>query len=608
MNRLSVVAVLALGLLADAQNVGSPDMDPIKNMCVRTQQQSTVRNGTLYIDGGLATFRPLINSTSSNSTNATSGDASNGNATTVSGNPTQAGNITLGYNNFLIEVDLSQSWDWKTNISEKAESVTAPNSVSPPTLVRGALFQGSPDDNSIYLYGGTTSWWATPNQGTSSGFNPPTPQQYSLWSYDTVAKKWDNPDISAASQVRPNSGAYAEAPDLGLAFWFNGMLDSGSSSETMVFGDNTKVYFETMIVIDTNKKTARNLSTSAVTKSTTGLALGAMQYVPGVSDKGILVQIGGSDKTGKLIPMDHVNVFDVNSLSNSSTPNGRWYSQPTTGDAPSARVEACAVTVSAQDGSSHNIYLYGGRGGGNQQYFDQVYVLSIPSFKWTKVYEGSSPRFGHTCHFVGKRQMITVGGTWVPSTAQSLAIPGTCDTQTKGVNVFDLSAATFGSVYNANAAPYEVPAKVISAIGGNSTGGSILKYPEDGYAKLIGTYNPPPEAAPSPTSHAGAIAGGVIGGIAGIALIATALWFFLLRRRPEKKHELDQHTEGAPPPYVPEKDVSESEAPTPYERSQYTEMPTAANRERQYAEMEAHRGVEVSNHREPVEMGESVNK
>lgn len=84
------------------------------------------------------------------------------------------------------------------------------------------------------------------------------------------------------------------------------------------------------------------------------------------------------------------------------------------------------------------------------------------------------------------------------------------------------------------------------------------------------------------------------------------MWFFFFRRRPEKKHELDESPpETAPPPYVPEKDIGDSDGAAPFEGSHYTEMPTAANRERQYAEMDAHRGVEVSNHQAPVEIGSS---
>lgn len=105
-------------------------------------------------------------------------------------------------------------------------------------------------------------------------------------------------------------------------------------------------------------------------------------------------------------------------------------------------------------------YMYGGRGA-NNEYFDQVYVLSIPSFTWTKVYEGKSPRFAHTCHLVGNRQMLTVGGI-----TDNALRTGPCDYQTKGVNIFDLSTLQFGSVYDAQAPPYVVPSPVLRKIGG----------------------------------------------------------------------------------------------------------------------------------------------
>lgn len=60
---------------------------------------------------------------------------------------------------YMINVDLSTSWDWKINISETATNITA-NPITgsiPPQVVRGTLYQGTEDDDSIYLYGGTTS-------------------------------------------------------------------------------------------------------------------------------------------------------------------------------------------------------------------------------------------------------------------------------------------------------------------------------------------------------------------------------------------------------------------------------------------------------------------
>lgn len=67
----------------------------------------------------------------------------------------------LGYNNYLIVVDLSQDWDWKINISEVAYNMTM-NPVTgtfPPQVIDGVLYQGRESDPNIYLYGGTTSSW-----------------------------------------------------------------------------------------------------------------------------------------------------------------------------------------------------------------------------------------------------------------------------------------------------------------------------------------------------------------------------------------------------------------------------------------------------------------
>jgi hypothetical protein len=57
--------------------------------------------------------------------------------------------------------------------------------------------------------------------------------------------------------------------------------------------------------------------------------------------------------------------------------------------------------------------MYAGRDPTNVNravYYDDIYVLSLPSFTWIKVFSGKIPRFGHTCHLVGGRQMLTVGG------------------------------------------------------------------------------------------------------------------------------------------------------------------------------------------------------
>jgi hypothetical protein len=160
-----------------------------------------------------------------------------------------------------------------------------------------------------------------------------------------------------------------------------------------------------------------------------------------------------------LVSFESVDIFDVASLNNASTPNGTWYRQLTTGPTPEPRIDACYVVMAAPDNSSYNIYMYGGRDGQNT-YFDEVWILTMPSFQWLQPYAGSQPRYGMTCHLAGNRQMITAGGS-----DNSTLLAG-CDWHTKGVGVMDMTAITWGPTYDATAAPYTVPKKVVDIIGG----------------------------------------------------------------------------------------------------------------------------------------------
>lgn len=105
--------------------------------------------------------------------------------------------------------------------------------------------------------------------------------------------------------------------------------------------------------------------------------------------------------------------------------------------------------------------MYGGRGA-NQKFFDDMYVLSLPSFTWTKLYEGTSPRFGHSCHLRNGRTLLTVGGIVNFNLTRQ-----DCDWEYRGVGVMDISTLTWGSVFNPNPDPYEVPALVYGNIGGS---------------------------------------------------------------------------------------------------------------------------------------------
>jgi hypothetical protein len=159
------------------------------------------------------------------------------------------------------------------------------------------------------------------------------------------------------------------------------------------------------------------------------------------------------------VPLQIVDILDVGSLSNASTPDGIWYKQKTTGVIPKPRLDACVVVASAPDNSSHNIYMYGGRDGVGG-YYDETWILTIPSFQWKLVHSGTSPRYSMTCHVAGNRQMITTGGS------DTSNLTSGCDWHTRGVGVLDMSAVAWVSTYNAAAKPYVVPGVIVAMIGG----------------------------------------------------------------------------------------------------------------------------------------------
>ena len=104
--------------------------------------------------------------------------------------------------------------------------------------------------------------------------------------------------------------------------------------------------------------------------------------------------------------------------------------------------------------------MYGGWDPTTGTLYDDIYILSLPSFTWTKMYSGDSPRYGHTCHLVANRLLLTVGGVADANVTKK------CDWETKSVAIMDLSTKTWGSVYNANAAPYTVTSDLLPVIGG----------------------------------------------------------------------------------------------------------------------------------------------
>lgn len=95
---------------------------------------------------------------------------------------------------------------------------------------------------------------------------------------------------------------------------------------------------------------------------------------------------------------------------------------------------------------------------------DQVYILSLPAFRWFRAnYTASHSRGGHTCHATNSSQIVMIGGQ-NPSYSRNFLedgdgspIQAPPDPWNQGIGVFDMTTLSFKDSYKANAKAYETP-------------------------------------------------------------------------------------------------------------------------------------------------------
>jgi Kelch motif len=392
--------------------------------------------------------------------------------------------LTLLDNNFLA-VDLTTGWQIS---SPTIKALPQPS--GPPAIANGFLWN-SPD--TLYLYGGEYS------------DNPEaSPAPYSLWSYNIKADKWEehkNPKtVDNVAVQRSAEGSGVNIPSLGRGMYFGGHVDRFTTPGWDI--GVWRVYLRSLVEFTfpgrsnpaaNNNKPAgsdgiwRNITDGGIQESAgfTERADGLLVYVPGYADQGILLGLaGGTNQT-----YTQMNVIDVYDIA-----GGTWYKQATTGTTPEFRVNPCAVAASAADGSSVQVYIFGGQTllpYGQQKQYDDMWILSIPSFNWVKVdtTNQSVPpgRSGHTCT-IWNGQMVVVGGY----VGQNLS----CDSP--GVYVFNTSSLKWNTNYVAlkgstdqnqqkaqgkdpsalqGSYGYSVPDSVQKVIGGNDMGSATITAP-----------------------------------------------------------------------------------------------------------------------------------
>lgn len=281
-------------------------------------------------------------------------------------------------------------------------------------------------------------------------------------------------------------GGAANAPSENKAWYFSGM-------HTPVWGDifppslnkstTASEVSNTFITLDMETQQQEKWTNVTLPPKIHGRANPELVWVP-IGAQGILVALGGvlypefltsahqsenaaASKKDSPVFMSTIDIYDVAS--------GDWYQQDTSGG-PGALTRGCAVVAPAQDSSSFNIYYYGGYDGLNlkEDFNDDVWVLSLPSFTWTKVATGTAGhgRAGQKCFMPYPDQMMIIGG--------SSAMPGGSPTCLKDgvIQIFNLTSAEWMTRYDpADWGEYGVPEAVRRKIGGSATGGATLTTP-----------------------------------------------------------------------------------------------------------------------------------
>lgn len=227
--------------------------------------------------------------------------------------------------------------------------------------------------------------------------------------------------------------------------------------------------------------------------------------------------------------------------------------------------------------------MYGGTTGINSTNtaveMSKVFILSLPSFHWIEAPQPADTwRSSHACEAIGpatlgkhnKRQMISIGGTQDPS-PNGVSPTKVQDAWTSGMKILDLTALTWADDYDANAKAYERPDVVntyydentgypkvwgdpaveaifktdrslkVTAPASPTTTGSNADPTSPGAGGSGTTGSPDSTTTEKKSTNTGAIAGGVVGGVAGLALVGLAAFFW--RRRTAQK---DQKYSTAP--------------------------------------------------------------
>lgn len=372
----------------------------------------------------------------------------------------------------------------------KTPSGTAARNLA-PNYVDGAILG---NDHEWFLYGGLlrqTDEFTEPSATSVLGYQK---FQYGV-EKPAFLPGFLNVELPTGLSRYLAYGGAASAPSENKAWYFSGMHAPGFGP-IYEPGRNESLtainISSTLITLDMATQQKESWKNDSLPPEILGRAGPELVWVP-VGSQGILAALGGvvfpgytrtSGRSSNEVVSKETSPGFMSTIDIYDVASGKWHRQPTSGEAPGQLTRGCAVVAPARDRSSFNIYYYGGYDGmaSTNAFNDDVWVLSIPSFTWTKITSSTNKdggRAGHKCFMPYPDQMLVIGGY------QTLTGNApTCLRET--IRVFNLTSGVWLPRYDpAKHADYGVPGAVVGKIGGSPTGGATLTTPAASWAPSL---------------------------------------------------------------------------------------------------------------------------
>ncbi|MCJ1427876.1 hypothetical protein MMC29_005782 [Sticta canariensis] len=427
--------------------------------------------------------------------------------------------------NITSAIDLSKDW---TNSTLSLVQTTRPSNAD-ALLAESLWFDEK--TNSVYCFGGLRSYATS----RLAALRPPIE---SIWGFklnDQGTAMWDQVIGPLTQTPFPNTihriARGMSVTDGNRAYYLGGFYSGETSPSSFYTNAKDRAPSPGLLVFDFNTLTFTNSSDGGYLapqiSGRTDRPAGAMIHMSMYGDDGIL-GILPSGRNRQDFAFNNITLYDKKTQ--------KWYSQTTSGDIPEPRSYFCADGVAGDEKNTFEIFLHGGVV--NNVFnapapnSDQVYILSIPLFRWFKANNTSiDSRAGHTCH-IKNNQIIMIGGQ-NPIYKDQDDNEKSADPWLQGIGVFDIKSLRFKDSYQAKANAYETPdfIKQYYRIAGNqlpSWMSTAVKELFEGKSESSSNTTNSTTSSSITQSHRlshGAVAGITVGCIAFVVIVAAGATF-----------------------------------------------------------------------------------